>query len=60
MTNLDGSGIRKLAVIGSGTMGNGIAHVAALNGLDVTLVDVSDEALERARRPPSGRTWTGR
>ncbi|CAN5780153.1 3-hydroxybutyryl-CoA dehydrogenase [soil metagenome] len=48
MTNMDGSGIRRLAVIGSGTMGNGIAHVAALNGLDVTLVDVSAEALERA------------
>jgi 3-hydroxybutyryl-CoA dehydrogenase len=48
MTNMDGSGIRRIAVIGSGTMGNGIAHVAALNGLDVTLVDVSAEALERA------------
>jgi len=48
MTNMDGSGIRRIAVIGSGTMGNGIAHVAALNGLDVTLVDVSQEALERA------------
>ncbi|TVP46261.1 MAG: 3-hydroxybutyryl-CoA dehydrogenase [Gemmatimonadales bacterium] len=45
---MDGSGIRRVAVIGSGTMGNGIAHIAALNGLDVTLVDVSAEALERA------------
>jgi 3-hydroxybutyryl-CoA dehydrogenase len=45
---MDGSGIRRIAVIGSGTMGNGIAHVAALKGLDVTLVDVSAEALERA------------
>lgn len=40
--------MRNIAVIGAGTMGNGIAHVAALAGFDVTLVDVSQELLERA------------
>jgi len=40
--------IRRIAVIGAGTMGNGIAHVAALSGRDVTLVDVDASALERA------------
>ncbi|NPA33392.1 MAG: 3-hydroxybutyryl-CoA dehydrogenase [Chlorobi bacterium] len=38
----------KVAVIGGGTMGNGIAHVFALNGYNVVLVDVSEEALQRA------------
>jgi 3-hydroxybutyryl-CoA dehydrogenase len=40
--------IRKTAVIGAGTMGNGIAHVCALHGLDVVLVDLDGAALERA------------
>lgn len=40
--------MRNIAVIGAGTMGNGIAHVAALAGFDFTLVDVSQELLERA------------
>ena len=35
------------AVVGAGTMGNGIAHVLALNGLDVTLIDVSEDALAK-------------
>ena len=35
------------AVIGAGTMGNGIAHVLALHGCDVTLIDVDDEAVEQ-------------
>jgi 3-hydroxybutyryl-CoA dehydrogenase len=38
-----------VAVIGAGTMGNGIAHVFAQNGYPVTLVDVREEALEKAR-----------
>lgn len=38
--------IQRVAVIGAGTMGNGIAHVFALGGIDVALVDVSDEAVE--------------
>ncbi len=40
--------ITKLGVIGAGQMGNGIAHVAALSGLKVTLLDVSAAALEKA------------
>ena len=39
----------KVAVIGAGTMGNGIAHVFAQSGHDVALVDVDAAALERAR-----------
>jgi 3-hydroxybutyryl-CoA dehydrogenase len=38
-----------VAVVGGGTMGNGIAHVFAQHGHDVTLIDVSDAVLERAR-----------
>lgn len=37
----------RIAIIGAGTMGNGIAQVCALAGLSVTLVDISDSALER-------------
>ncbi len=39
--------IQHVAVIGAGTMGNGIAQVCALSGLNVTMVDVSTAALER-------------
>jgi len=38
----------KVAVVGAGTMGNGIAHVFAQHGWDVVLVDTSQEALDRA------------
>ena len=41
--------IGKVGVIGAGTMGNGIAHVFALAGIDVTLVDAAPEALDKAR-----------
>jgi 3-hydroxybutyryl-CoA dehydrogenase len=41
-------GIDRIAVIGGGTMGNGIAHVAAQHGKSVRLIDVSDDVLERA------------
>jgi 3-hydroxybutyryl-CoA dehydrogenase len=37
----------KVAVIGGGTMGNGIAHVFAQHGNDVILIDVSRECLQR-------------
>jgi 3-hydroxybutyryl-CoA dehydrogenase len=40
----------KVAVIGAGTMGSGIAQTCALAGHDVTLVDVAPGALERAQR----------
>lgn len=40
--------MKKITVIGAGTMGNGIAHVFAQNEFEVTLVDISKNALERA------------
>lgn len=40
--------MKKIAVIGSGTMGNGIAHVMAQYGFEVKLIDVSTSALEKA------------
>ena len=42
-------GMKRVAVIGAGTMGNGIAHVFAQSGHTVTLVDVHAAALERAQ-----------
>jgi 3-hydroxybutyryl-CoA dehydrogenase len=39
--------INKVGVIGAGQMGNGIAHVMAVAGIDVILKDVSDEQLEK-------------
>jgi len=39
--------MRNISVIGSGTMGNGIAHVFAQFGFDVTLIDTSEEALKK-------------
>src|SRR3954463_13173025 len=44
----------RVAVIGAGQMGNGIAHVFAQNGFDVTMIDVSAEALERGRGTIAG------
>ncbi|MGE5801429.1 MAG: 3-hydroxyacyl-CoA dehydrogenase family protein [Gemmatimonadota bacterium] len=38
----------KVAVVGAGTMGNGIAHVFAQYGWDTALIDVSQDALTRA------------
>lgn len=40
--------MKNITVIGAGTMGNGIAHVFAQSGFDVTLVDISDAALQKA------------
>ena len=40
--------LEKITVIGAGTMGNGIAHVFAQNGFQVTLVDVNAGQLEKA------------
>ncbi len=39
--------MKNIVVIGAGTMGNGIAHTFAQNGFKVSLVDVSQEALDR-------------
>jgi len=40
--------MKKIAVIGSGTMGNGIAHLFAQYGYSVSLIDISKEALDKA------------
>lgn len=42
------SQMKNVAVIGAGTMGNGIAHVFAQFGYQVNLIDVSEAALDRA------------
>lgn len=39
--------IKQIAVIGAGTMGNGIAHVFAQHGYEVNLIDVSEAALDK-------------
>ncbi len=39
----------RFAVVGAGQMGNGIAHVCAASGFDVTLIDVSADALAKAK-----------
>ncbi|MFA5620501.1 MAG: 3-hydroxybutyryl-CoA dehydrogenase [Weeksellaceae bacterium] len=39
--------MNKIAVIGAGTMGNGIAHTFAQNGFSVNLIDISQAALDR-------------
>lgn len=40
--------MKNISVIGSGTMGNGIAHVFAQFGYNVSLIDIQEEALKRA------------
>lgn len=40
--------MKKITIVGSGTMGNGIAHVFAMNDYDVSLFDISEIALEKA------------
>jgi 3-hydroxybutyryl-CoA dehydrogenase len=40
--------MKKIAVIGAGTMGNGIAHVFAQNGYDTTIIDISEAVLDKA------------
>ncbi|MGD8307070.1 MAG: 3-hydroxybutyryl-CoA dehydrogenase [Ignavibacteria bacterium] len=40
--------IKKVAVIGGGTMGNGIAHVFAMNGFEVNLVELKEEFADKA------------
>ncbi|MDP2803812.1 MAG: 3-hydroxybutyryl-CoA dehydrogenase [Phreatobacter sp.] len=42
--------LRKIGVIGAGTMGNGIAQTCAAAGFDVVMQDLSDAALARARK----------
>src|SRR5690554_4291564 len=40
--------MKNIAVIGAGTMGNGIAHVFIQNGYNVNLIDISEDALKKA------------
>lgn len=40
--------MKNIAVIGSGTMGNGIAHVFAQSGYNVSLIDIAQEPLDKA------------
>ncbi|MFA4868494.1 MAG: 3-hydroxybutyryl-CoA dehydrogenase [Pedobacter sp.] len=40
--------MKNIAIIGSGTMGNGIAHTFAQFGYQVNLIDINNEALEKA------------
>lgn len=40
--------MKNITVVGAGTMGNGISHVFAQNNYQVTLVDISEKALEKA------------
>lgn len=42
------SDIKNVSVIGGGTMGNGIAHVFAMSGFEVTLVETKQEYLDKA------------
>ncbi|MBP1357374.1 MAG: hypothetical protein JZD40_02665 [Sulfolobus sp.] len=41
--------IKKIGIIGAGTMGHGIAEVSAISRFNVVLVDVAQQFLERAR-----------
>ena len=52
-------GISRAAVLGSGTMGHGIAQVLAASGIDVCLYDISDEFLERAKARIQGNLDKG-
>ncbi len=40
--------MKKVAVIGAGTMGNGIAHTFAQYGYEVSLIDISEDSLQKA------------
>jgi 3-hydroxybutyryl-CoA dehydrogenase len=46
--------MKNITVIGSGTMGNGIAHTFAQNGYSVSLVDINDAALQKALQTIAG------
>ena len=44
--------LNKIGVIGSGAMGNGIAHVAAQSGFKTSLIDIDDSQLNKALNAP--------
>jgi 3-hydroxybutyryl-CoA dehydrogenase len=41
--------LRRIGIIGAGQMGGGIAHVCALAGFDVVVVDINEAVLQRGR-----------
>ena len=43
--------MKNISVIGSGTMGNGIAQTFALFNFSVTLYDISSESLDKGEKP---------
>jgi 3-hydroxybutyryl-CoA dehydrogenase len=51
--------MKRIAVIGAGTMGNGIAHTAATSGFEVLLVEVAKEFLDRGMRTISANLQRG-
>ena len=51
--------MKNIAVIGGGTMGNGIAHTAAAAGFDVILMDVAKDVLDRAMNTISSNLQRG-
>jgi 3-hydroxybutyryl-CoA dehydrogenase len=44
----------RIAVLGAGQMGNGIAHVFAQSGYDVTMIDISADAVEKGKATITG------
>jgi 3-hydroxybutyryl-CoA dehydrogenase len=51
--------MKNIVVIGAGTMGNGIAHTAAASGFDVTLLDVTQELVDRGMNTISSNLQRG-
>ncbi len=49
--------MKNITVIGAGTMGNGIAHVFAMNNYNVTLCDISENALSKAIETIDKNLW---
>jgi 3-hydroxybutyryl-CoA dehydrogenase len=46
--------IQNIGIIGAGTMGNGIAQACAVSGLDVVMVDISEDAVQRGLATVAG------
>ena len=44
--------IKSVGIVGAGQMGNGIAHVFALAGYDVTMTDISQDRIKSMRVSP--------
>jgi 3-hydroxybutyryl-CoA dehydrogenase len=51
--------MKKIVVIGAGTMGNGIAHTAAMTGFDVTLIEQTDALVMRGMNTISANLQRG-